>query len=333
MIALINLAFISCCGNEKFPDYFQDVQYLMEEKEYKSVVKIFENIEIKNSLKKDWYYYNYAIALYKSYPERVRYSFIFLTKAEKYNMNDQAILYHLGVCYYKMGMYERAIERFIECKKYQKKDYLYFNENLDADFWIAYLSNCIGDYEKSSEVLTNSSSENSALSYLKTIRNEEGKIEELLTDEKIDPEIKVYCIDYFFNHENKYSNIERYKNLCIKLIPLADKETVDFLKINLIYFYMALDDIKSAKVLLNGYYDHSFLLLDNNIDLIQESFAMVCSFYFLKKNDISKACVFRDQHEMIHTRPLNMKYQAKNYNQKYVYDYFSSNRDFQYLKF
>lgn len=63
MIALINLAFISCCGNEKFPDLFQDVQYLMEKKEYKSVVKIFENIEIKKSLKKDWYYYNFYINL------------------------------------------------------------------------------------------------------------------------------------------------------------------------------------------------------------------------------------------------------------------------------
>lgn len=331
LLTVFCVSCFSCTTQKVLPEDYEYIQQMMKNEEYRNVVKYFETNDIKRYQMKDWYYYTYAVALYKLSPERVRYSFIFLTKAERYNKKDFAILYHVGVCYYKMGMYREALKAFTESKKYLISDYLDFQEKTDVDFWLAYLYNCIEDYENVNRILNDSSSDKSEIQYLRSIQNNEEIIEKLICDNTIPLQSKIQCLDFYFNRKDKYTNIQKYKDICLKYISEADKETTDYLRINLIYFYLALNDIAEAEKVLKKYKTYPFYNIECETDLVNENFYKVLSFYYWKKKNVSRACNSMDIYKSIHERPLNVLMEGKKYCIDYYLDYFSDCKDFLYL--
>ena len=292
------------------PEWFDEVQDYMREENYDAVLDVLEDKKISNWQKVDWWYYDYAVALYKAYPEKVRYAIPMLEDAIVFSKNDSAILYHLGKCFYEVGEYGKAIEYFSKSMGKGHNDWLYFSENSTAEFWIIMLNYMKGNDSLVENLLLNSTSKNQDVEYLREIRNGNASLKDICLGSELPLEEKLLCIDFYLVPPYTNDRLSFYAEACEELVPQCDKDTANCLNSHLMSFYLAMGDVDAAENLLKGYEQYSSYIVDSESFLVNELFYKYLSFYFWKKGDAVMANNCLGIFKRYYFKPVDFKFQV-----------------------
>lgn len=98
----------------EYPSCYKEIQNAMMEKDFEKSIRLLESGIIAKKQKVDWYYYDYAVALYKSNPMNVRKSLSYLKNAYMFNKNSYEINYYMGIFYLELSEYKKAMEYFFK---------------------------------------------------------------------------------------------------------------------------------------------------------------------------------------------------------------------------
>ena len=311
-LIIMFILFVSCKLKVavKVPEWYDEVQGYMREENYDAVLDVLEDKKISNWQKVDWWYYDYAVALYKAYPEKVRYAIPMLEVAIGFSENDSAILYHLGKCFYEVGEYGKAIEYFSKSMGKSHNDWLYFSENSTAEFWIIILNYLKGNDSLVENLLLNSTSKCQDVEYLRKIRNGNTSLKDICISSELLLEEKLLCIAFYFRPAYTNDRLSFYAEACEELAPLCDKDTANYLNSHLMFFYLIMGDIDAVENILKGYEQYSSYIVDSKSFMVNELFYKYLCFYFWKKGDAVKANNCLGIYKRYHFKPVDFKFQV-----------------------
>lgn len=331
---ILIICVVMCCLSCKIkivsPEWYEQVQEYIKTEKYNEAINIFESYKLSKWQKVDWYYYDYAVALYKTNPSKVRYSISMLKNANAFSNNDKAIFYHLGMCFYEIGEYKKAIDYFLRSQNYSHKDYLFLPENIDTDFWLIVLNELIGNHNDVEKLIKQNNNRNSEIELLKQINKGKISLKEICEDSELSIGKKIHCINFYFYSQDKYNNINKYVTECKNVLLSCNNEIANYLNTNLIYFYLLLNDTNEIEKLLKIFGKYPFYLIDSQEFLVKEKFYEYLSFYYWKKGDGIMANNSLEIFKRYHFKPINFKSKADDRLEN-IPDFFGNTLDFQYL--
>lgn len=330
LIICVVISCLSCKIKVVLPEWYGQVQEYIKTEKYNEAIEIFENYKISKCQKVDWYYYDYAVALYKANPSKVRYSISMLKNANLYSNNDKAIFYHLGMCFYEIGEYKKAIDYFMRSKNYSHKDYLFLPENIDTDFWLIILNELIGNHNDVEKLIKQNNKGSNEIKLLQQINKGEISLKEICENSELSIEKKIHCINFYFYTPDKYKNIDKYVTECENVLLSCNNEIANYLNANLLYFYLVLNNSNDIENLLKNFGEYPFYLIDSQESLIKEKFYEYLSFYYWKKGDGIMANNSLEIFKRYHFKPIDFKSQVDNRLEN-IPNFFGNTLDFQFF--
>lgn len=279
----------------EFPKNYNEIQQTIKEKNFSKTLELLDSESISKKQKTDWYYYDYALALYKINPMNVRQACSYLMNAYYFNKKSYEINYLLGKFNFEMADYKKAAKYFSQCSNLNRNEKYFFDEIESWSFYYDVI-NCL--------YLSNNS---------KSKVNPDNSIIKEIWDKEI-------SLDYIFSTNDlsitgKILLCECYLKIKCNMIPpdffteefykndLTDKVLCDYIAAKLIYKSIVEKNDKVLNDILNKYNTNDFVLMNSELPYVNEKFYKYLSFYYWKEEDGIKANNSLHIYDKYHSKP------------------------------
>ena len=294
----MSFEFFSCKVKVNKPDIYDSIQTEFEAKNYQNVLYLLENSNIPERQKTDWFYYDYALSLYYINQMDVRNSIRNLLVAYNFNPKDINILYHLGLFYFKIANYKKALYFF---NKALKIDSNYTDCNVIS----------LNDWKRYSEI---------NLKKIPDYQNKNFSKDSL-------PELKKQLDSVIFNSDfsevKKIFEIESLlKNYTIYDYEQLFKENIDLIEEVELKKYLQIK-ILFSKMLKNNAMEKEFsdFLTKNEVgiytfqskySILKENYYKYLCFFYYKNKDYQKANKYLGFYKKYKYKPLKYEIEYSN---------------------
>ena len=267
---------------KKLPSCYELINFNMEQSNYKEVINLLNNSDIPRKLKTDWYYYDYAVSLYKLNIMNVREALKLMKIAYQFEPKSYEINFYLGKFYFDIGEYKKALKHLEKCKESSKNNYLHFQESGDYLFWLKVISKIYTINSNSSDINYNfDESEYSKLT-----------IEEELWLKEIKFRDNYNYLDSYFKNKSSES---------------IDDITSEFLDTKLLYIGLLETNNDLIEEILSKYSNKGIIMMTSKLPMINELFYKYLTFYYWIKQDGIKANNSFHIYKKYHYKPESQK--------------------------
>ena len=247
---------------KKLPSCYDLIKSNMENSNYNEVINLLNNSDIPTNLKTDWYYYDYAVSLYKLNMMNVREALKLMKIAYQFEPKSYEINFYLGKFYFDIGENKKALKFFLKCKESQKNKYLTFEESSDFLFWVKVINELNRLVNNSYNI--NYSSVESFAEYSNLSLEEELWVKEINFRQNNE-----YLDSCFNNEQSEY----------------MDKTTSEFLDSKLLYIGLLEKNDNLIKEVLNKYSNKGIVMMTSKLPMINEMFYKYLTFYYWFNQD------------------------------------------------